>query len=425
MTANPARAAAAVRAQTVRRVTLVLGTSAGGVGTHARMLAAGLAGRGIAVSVAAPLSADARFSFSALPGVSYSAVEISDRPRAGDLAGIARLRTLLLRPGDDGPYGPSLDEGGDRLPEASSGGGSRGGGDVVHAHGMRAGALTVLALSLCRGGGRPRVVVTVHNAPPGKLVSGFVYRSLERVVARGADLVLCVSPDLEVRMHAAGARAVGRAVIAAPAACPVPADSPGGQGGDETAFQQADGSSGGVRPPGRPVVFAAGRLAAQKGFAVLLEAASGWRDLEPMPLVVIAGDGPLAEELRARAAALGAAAVFLGHRDDVPARLAAAGVFVLPSFWEGQPLVLQEALRAGVPIVATRVGGIPDLTGEDAALLVPPGDARALAAAVRAVLTDQALAARLRTAARARAAALPQAGDAVTAVLAAYAAVIR
>ena len=424
MTANPARAAAAVRAQTVRRVTLVLGTSAGGVGTHARMLAAGLAGRGIAVSVAAPLSADARFSFSALPGVSYSAVEVSDRPRAGDLAGIARLRTLLLRPGDDGPYGPSLDEGADCLPVAGSGG-SRGGCDVVHAHGMRAGALTVLALSLCRGGRRPRVVVTVHNAPPGELVSGFVYRSLERVVARGADLVLCVSPDLEVRMRRAGARAVGRAVIAAPAACPVPADSPDCLAGDETAFQPAGASSGGVRPPGRPVVFAAGRLAAQKGFAVLLEAASGWRDLEPMPLVVIAGDGPLAGELRARAAALGAAVVFLGHRDDVPARLAGAGVFVLPSFWEGQPLVLQEALRAGAPIVATRAGGIPDLTGEDAALLVPPGDARALAAAVRAVLTDQALAARLRTAARARAAALPQAGDAVTAVLAAYAAMIR
>src|ERR1700739_3850850 len=152
MTVNPARAAAAIRAQTVRRVTLVLGTSAGGVGAHAQMLAAGLAGRGIAVSVAAPLSAGARFSFSALPGVSYSAVEVSDRPRAGDLAEIARLRTLLLRPEDDGPHDPPLDEGGDRLPVGGSGGGSRGGGDVVHAHGMRAGALTVLALSLCRGG---------------------------------------------------------------------------------------------------------------------------------------------------------------------------------------------------------------------------------------------------------------------------------
>ncbi len=77
-------------------------------------------------------------------------------------------------------------------------------------------------------------------------------------------------------------------------------------------------------------MLAAGRLAAQKGFGVLLEAAAAWRDLDPMPLVVIAGDGPLAGELRARAAALGVAAVFLGHRDDVPALLAAAAVFVLP-----------------------------------------------------------------------------------------------
>ena len=94
---------------------------------------------------------------------------------------------------------------------------------------------------------------------------------------------------------------------------------------------------------------------------------------------------------------------------------------MLPSYWEGQSLVLQEALRAGVPIVATRVGGIPRHTGEDAALLVPPGDPQALAGAVRSVLTDQALAARLRAAARVRAAALPGAGDAVTAVLASYA----
>ena len=73
--------------------------------------------------------------------------------------------------------------------------------------------------------------------------------------------------------------------------------------------------------------------------------------------------------------------------------------FVLPSVWEGQPLIVQEALRAGVPIVATRAGGTPGLTGEDAALLVPAGDARRLADAVRSVLADPALAARLRQAA--------------------------
>jgi glycosyltransferase involved in cell wall biosynthesis len=111
---------------------------------------------------------------------------------------------------------------------------------------------------------------------------------------------------------------------------------------------------------------------------------------------------------------------FAGRRNDVPALLAAADVFVLPSLWEGQALILQEALRAAVPIVATRVGGTPGLVGETAAILVPPGDAQRLAEAVRAVLGDPALAARLREAAAARARLLPGEDAAVAAALAEY-----
>jgi glycosyltransferase involved in cell wall biosynthesis len=168
-------------------------------------------------------------------------------------------------------------------------------------------------------------------------------------------------------------------------------------------------------------VLAVGRLAAQKGFDVLLGAAAHWLDLDPVPLLAIAGDGPLVGELRARASSLGVDAAFLGHRDDVADLLAAAAVFVLPSRWEGQPLILQEALCAGAAIVATRVGGIPDLAGDDAALLVEPGDTTALAVAVGAVLTDAALARRLRAAAARRGAALPTVDDAIAAALAAYA----
>ena len=356
------------------RVTLVLGTTAGGTGAHARMLADGLAGRGVAVTVAGPSAAGARLAFSAVPGVSFAAVEIGDRPRPRDLASILRLRGLLA-----------------------------GRADVVHAHGLRAGALSLLGLALVRGGRRPWTVVTVHNAPPsGAGAPALVYRLLERLVARRADLVLCVSPDLEARLRAAGARRVARAVIAAPGTPPGPPAVPL------------------EVPKARPVVLGAGRLAPQKGFGVLLEAAATWRDLDPAPLVVIAGDGPLGEELRARAAALGVNAVFAGHRDDVPALLTIAAVFVLPSHWEGQPLVLQEALRAGAPVVATRAGGIPGLAG-DAALLVPPGDALALAAAVRSVLTDPLLGAALRVAAASRAALLPSPANAVDAALTAYA----
>src|SRR4029077_1485955 len=149
-------------------------------------------------------------------------------------------------------------------------------------------------------------------------------------------------------------------------------------------------------------------------------APGGGRHLRPQPLLVIAGEGPLAGDLKRQATRLGLDARFAGHRDDIPALLAAAAVFVLPSTWEGQPLILQEALRAGVPIVATRVGGTPVLTGEDAAVLVPRGDVRRLADGVRAVLTDEVLAARLRKAAVSRGHALPREDDAVAAALAEY-----
>jgi glycosyltransferase involved in cell wall biosynthesis len=95
-------------------------------------------------------------------------------------------------------------------------------------------------------------------------------------------------------------------------------------------------------------------------------------------------------------------------------------VVVVPSRWEGQPLIVQEVLQAGRPLVASRVGGIPALTSEDAALLVPPADPGELASAVRSVLDDQALAAKLGAAAQDRARTLPSTADAVDAALAVY-----
>jgi glycosyltransferase involved in cell wall biosynthesis len=381
------------------KVALVLGTSTGGTGRHVLMLAAGCAARGMPAEVFGPAQTDRDFGFSAVPGVGFTAVEIADRPRLlRDLGAIRRLRRLIAawRP------------------------------DVVHAHGLRAGALAAIAAAFVRPSvhaAGPALIVTVHNAPAAGGLTGAIYRVLELIVARRAESVLCVSEDLEQRMRVAGARRVGHAQVPAypvPALDGVSAAQPDRGTTQGAARKLAVTDAGPARPLG-PLVLAVGRLAPQKGFGTLLEAASRWQDIKPVPALVIVGQGPLEAELKKQAAALQLDVRFPGQRDDVPALLAAAAVFVLPSVWEGQPLILQEALRAGVPVVATRVGGTPELTGEDAALLVPPGAPDRLADAVRAVLTDPALATRLRQAALDRARVLPSPDDAVASALAEYA----
>jgi glycosyltransferase involved in cell wall biosynthesis len=313
-------------------------------------------------------------------GIAYHLVEISARPRPGrDLVALAALGRVLRRADPD----------------------------VVHAHGLRAGAFSALALLPARLARRPALVVTVHNAPPAGRGTRAVYAALELICARRADVVLCASADLAAQLRRRGAARVAEFDVPAPRVpSPTPAD---------VARARAD-----LGPPGRPAVLAVGRLAEQKGLDTLLAAARRWQQRVPAPVLAIAGEGPLAAELAAVARRTGVDLALLGQRDDVPALLAAADVIAVPSRWEARALVVQEAMAAGRPIVAARVGGIPALTGEDAAILVPPGDERQLAAAVLAVLDDPAQAARLAAAARERAAALPGPADAVAAVLAVY-----
>ena len=371
------------------RISYLLATSDGGTGRHVAMLADGCAARGATVHVYGPAASRAGLAQAsgAQPGWDFSVVDIATGPRpARDLAAVLRLRRLLAR---DRP-------------------------GVLHAHGLRAGALAALALA---GPRTPRTMlaVTVHNAPPAAGPAAAVYAGLELIVARRADAVLTVSGDLAARMSRRGARLAGRALVPAPAA---PAASPA----EIAALRRelAGGEPGGREPGGPQIVLAVGRLAAQKGFGTLIQAAGRWQRRPVVPLLVIAGDGPLGTELRHQAGLAGVAVRFLGRRDDVPALLGAADVVVVPSTWEGQPLVVQEALRAGRPLVATRAGGTADLTGDDGAVLVPPGDPVALAAAVTRILDDPEAAARLAAAARGQAALLPTETAAVDQALDVY-----
>jgi glycosyltransferase involved in cell wall biosynthesis len=136
-----------------------------------------------------------------------------------------------------------------------------------------------------------------------------------------------------------------------------------------------------------------GRLTSEKGADVLLEGLTAVRDL-PLRVSVVGTGGQL-PALRSRAEALGLGAVLTWHGavPDAERIMAAFDVFVLSSRTEGTPIVLFEAMAAGVPIVATRVGGVPDVLAEREALLVPPEQPGALADALRAVFADPASAA--------------------------------
>lgn len=146
-------------------------------------------------------------------------------------------------------------------------------------------------------------------------------------------------------------------------------------------------------------------LRPQKAHAVLLRAAAelvaDWPDL----CIVLAGDGPDAAALRQLAVDLGIAASvrLIGSRTDVPDVLRSFDIAVCCSDFEGSPLAVMEYMAAGLPIVATAVGGVPDIiTSETHGLLVPPQDPPALASALRRLLDDRELAARLGEQAQAR-----------------------
>ena len=144
------------------------------------------------------------------------------------------------------------------------------------------------------------------------------------------------------------------------------------------------------------------RLTEQKGHRVLFDAMAHTEALRRLHLVVVGG-GELESDLRARVAELQLTdrVHFIGPRRDLGDLLASWDLFVMPSFWEGLPLSLILAMGAGLPIVTTRVAGIPEIVHDgETGLLVQPGDSRALGTALARVINDSGFGARLGEAAR-------------------------
>jgi glycosyltransferase involved in cell wall biosynthesis len=165
---------------------------------------------------------------------------------------------------------------------------------------------------------------------------------------------------------------------------------------DPTAFQAGPGVREEARaewaiPPDAPVLATVAVQREPKGIQHMLAALPAVAAAFPAVRYLLVGDGPHRPALEQQARDLGLAdrVVFAGAREDVPRLLAAADIFVLPSLTEALPTVVAEAMAAGLPIIATTVGGIPEMVRHgEAALLVPPADPDALAAAALRLLAN-------------------------------------
>jgi glycosyltransferase involved in cell wall biosynthesis len=261
--------------------------------------------------------------------------------------------------------------------------------DVVHAHGYAstaAAAFATVATDVA-------LVATEHTEGPwrgrgARLFSHWLYRQCTHVVAVSSairrqleDTYRVPPPRVTFVLPAlAGARGVRR---------PSRAD---------------------VFPPTwtcGPVVGRVARLVPEKGVDVFLRAAAHVAGVVPEARFAVVGDGPARETLERLATGLGLRErlCFLGYRPDARPLMSLLDVLAVSSLSDGAPLVVLEAMEAGVPVVASAVGGIVDQIRHDReGLLVPPGDDRALAAALLALVDDPVRAARLGGAARRRAA---------------------
>ena len=256
--------------------------------------------------------------------------------------------------------------------------------DVLHTHGYRA---DVQAGGVGRRLGIP-TLSTVHGFTGGDWKNR-LYEWLQLRALRRAEAAVVVSRPLVERLRAA--RVPDARVHLLPNAW-------GGGAGPALSREQARRELG--LPDDRFIVGWVGRLSFEKGADVIVDALARLSD--PAIDVCLVGDGPERPALTSRARELGvhARVHWAGARPAAGRLFAAFDAFALSSRTEGTPMVLFEAIDAGVPVIATAVGGVPDVLGSEHAWLVPSEDPSALARAIAEARSDRVAAARRTDAAR-------------------------
>ncbi|MCJ7822788.1 MAG: glycosyltransferase family 4 protein [Armatimonadetes bacterium] len=252
---------------------------------------------------------------------------------------------------------------------------------IVHTHSFRAGLIGALSLPLA---GTGRLVATLHNYPPG--ADGMrTRRRGERwalgLLCRSACRLITVCDALRRDLLALRPELAAKTVV-----IPNGIDTQAPPPRDPAETRSALGI-----PDGAPLVGMVARLAPQKGVADFMRAARVVADGAPSARFVVVGDGPLRDEAQAlcQELKLEACVRFLGEMESARDVVAALDLLVLPSISEGSPILAMEAMALGKPVVATAVGGVPEIVVDgQTGILVEPRDPEALGQAALSLLRE-------------------------------------
>jgi glycosyltransferase involved in cell wall biosynthesis len=248
---------------------------------------------------------------------------------------------------------------------------------VLCSHGYKADLLGWLAV---RQSEIP--IVAVSRGWTGVTLKVCIYDAIDRLCLRGMNAVVCVSEGQAMKVRRAGVNSSRVHVIRNA----IHADR--FKRGDALCRERLLGLF--PQPP-RLVIGGAGRLSPEKGFGLLVEAAPAVLRQQPDAAFVLFGDGLLRQQIAGRVAALGLQekVILPGFRTDLDNLIPALDLMVLPSYTEGLPNVVLESFAARVPVVATAVGGTPEVVDDRiSGFLVKPGDVAGLACRIAEILSD-------------------------------------
>jgi glycosyltransferase involved in cell wall biosynthesis len=268
--------------------------------------------------------------------------------------------------------------------------------DLVHSQGARA---DFFARSAGRIANAPHILCTIAMPVEGFEVGPLrktIYRFMDRLSERYVEKFIAVSESLRNALIK-GRGIIPHRVVRIYNGIELDKYNPKLK---ETSFRNNWGI-----PPAVPIVGAIGRMVWQKGFEFLIKAIPDIVGVTPNARFLLVGDGPLRPDLENLARKLNVydRIIFTGFRSDIPDLLSTMDVLAVPSLLEGFPMITLEAMALATPVVATQINGITEqiVDGKEG-VLIPPRNTDALASAVKQLITDRELSARLGTAARKR-----------------------